>query len=434
MCRVLAMCRVLFVTLTTIGAGGVGALAATQDVSLAADFIEEYHVGGFDAPTWSAFVEPPRVSFDAAGRLYALDLTVGHVIVIDSEGNLSHTMGGKGEGPGEFLAPGELLVWPDGRVGVPDIGHGGYHIFTSDGRFERLARFASGASLFGGGANFRSAMKLDPTTLAVIAQGLPSTMSAITDLLGRIGPTDAMDHGDLDDRELERQDLRGEVTVTQKLLEAWRPVHDRDEHETPPPPVDLNDPSGISRMLLRGARRFTPALLWDVMPDGRIAYSDSSAYNVKIIDRQGREVRVFGRPIYPEPITDRIRQAVREHELNSVADLDSSELPESLAAQMLQAAREDLATIEFFEEVPVLTALRATWNGTLWIQRRAEEPWNPFGPIDVMRASGEYVGTLPPGATAIPAAFGPDGLAAFVELDEFDVPTIVVRRLPPIVR
>jgi hypothetical protein len=37
------------------------------------------------------------------------------------------------------------------------------------------------------------------------------------------------------------------------------------------------------------------------------------------------------------------------------------------------------------------------------------------------------------GATEIPAAFGPDGLAAYVETDEFEVPVVVVRRLPPVV-
>ena len=30
----------------------------------------------------------------------------------------------------------------------------------------------------------------------------------------------------------------------------------------------------------------------------------------------------------------------------------------------------------------------------------------------------------------MPDAFGPDGLAAFIETDEFDVETVVVRRLP----
>ncbi len=42
------------------------------------------------------------------------------------------------------------------------------------------------------------------------------------------------------------------------------------------------------------------------------------------------------------------------------------------------------------------------------------------------------MGTFATGVTEIPGAFGPDGLAAYIETDDFDVPTIVVRRLPPV--
>ncbi len=43
---------------------------------------------------------------------------------------------------------------------------------------------------------------------------------------------------------------------------------------------------------------------------------------------------------------------------------------------------------------------------------------------------GRYLGTFPPGSTAMPSAFGPDGLVAFVETDDLDVPYVAVRRLP----
>ena len=56
------------------------------------------------------------------------------------------------------------------------------------------------------------------------------------------------------------------------------------------------------------------------------------------------------------------------------------------------------------------------------------------GPIDVVTPDGKYVGTYRADATDIPDAFGPGGLAAFVVLDEFDVPSVVVRRLPATVR
>ena len=52
----------------------------------------------------------------------------------------------------------------------------------------------------------------------------------------------------------------------------------------------------------------------------------------------------------------------------------------------------------------------------------------------VFGAIGRYVGTYATGATAMPSAFGPDGLAAFIETDDFDVPVVVVRRLPGAVR
>ena len=88
---------------------------------------------------------------------------------------------------------------------------------------------------------------------------------------------------------------------------------------------------------------------------------------------------------------------------------------------------------QFYHEIPVLRELGATWEGGLWVRRRGKEPESD-GPIDVIDASGRYVGTLRQEDAEVPAAFGPDGLAAFIELDDFDVATVVVRRLPATLR
>ena len=50
-------------------------------------------------------------------------------------------------------------------------------------------------------------------------------------------------------------------------------------------------------------------------------------------------------------------------------------------------------------------------------------------PIDVLTADGRYLGSYPAGAAVIPDAFGPGGLVAFVEKDEMDVETVVVKRV-----
>ena len=84
-------------------------------------------------------------------------------------------------------------------------------------------------------------------------------------------------------------------------------------------------------------------------------------------------------------------------------------------------------------ELPVLMDLATGWNGKIWVVRRGEEP-TEAGAVDVLTPAGQYVGTFAAGDLRLPWAFGPDGLVAFVETDDFDVPTVVVRRLPAILR
>lgn len=99
----------------------------------------------------------------------------------------------------------------------------------------------------------------------------------------------------------------------------------------------------------------------------------------------------------------------------------------------------------FMPEVPVVRDVRTTWDGTIWVLRRGPDPVGEAlaltdtgesepGPIDVLSVEGRYVGTFAPEETMLPRAFGPGGLVAFVETDEYDVATIVVRRLPDGVR
>ncbi len=439
------MLRILFGVAALSGVPGTSYGLEAQDRPLTADFPEVYRVGGFDAPEWAEFSTPPTVSFDAAGRLYALDTSAGHVVVIDPSGSMVHIVGGPGEGPGEFNEPGGFVVWQDGRLAVADMGHNAYQIFGPDGEFERFVRMGSGDDLLGGVTNMRFGLRPDPDALAVVAQGGPSRLGALTDLFSEFTGGDTADAGKVDERGLERLDLVGEEVVAEKILEGWRPPDAGDDAEALSL-SDLADGSAIVSMALGDEKWFEPSLLWDVLPDGGVIYSDSSAYRIRVADRTGRVMRSLTRPLAPRPVTRRIQSAVREHELRNLEEGGGGGFLGGLAAaaaegesspmveQMREAARDKIENREFFEEIPVLSALRATAEGALWVQRRGEEPWDTAGPIDVMRADGDYVGTFPVGATEMPDAFGPDGLVAFIELDELDIPSIVVRRLPAEVR
>ena len=409
--------RTALIALAGAGLAGSGGGIVAQDRPFAADLAEVYRVGGLSAPAWAQFVDPDRMGFDAAGNLYVLD---ERVVVIGPGGDLLRIVGRKGEGPGEFRTATDIVVWRDGSVAVVDIGHLAYQLFGSDGRLERFIRMSSAAGAPGMAA-VRGRVRPDPAGDAVIAEGggLAAALISSREYEFQGMQVDVVG----EDGKLERLDLSGDVAVAELIARARRIV-----------PVSVQD----------AAPYFSPRVIWDVFPDGTIAYFDSTAYEINLVDADGGAKGVLGRPLRPEAVTDGVRSAMIEHRIevnDEIFERIAGEEAEAMSPEDLEEMREvrewqreAIGNREFYPEVPILRGLRATWNGSLWVQRRGADPWNDDGPIDVLGPYGEYRGTLAPGEPGMPLAFGPDGLIAFLERDEMDVPTIVVKRLPAGVR
>ena len=174
--------------------------------------------------------------------------------------------------------------------------------------------------------------------------------------------------------------------------------------------------------MFRGLRRaFAPDLHWSVLPDGRIAYADSSDYAIRILAADGGVVRILKRPLPPEPVTDRTMRAERSRRRM----LPDEEVG---AGWNMLDARQRFDDLEFFPEIPVIRGLATTWDGHIWVLRRGEEPMSD-GPVDVLAPEGRYLGSYRAGEIKMPAAFGPDRLVAFIEEDELGVQTVVVKRV-----
>jgi hypothetical protein len=178
------------------------------------------------------------------------------------------------------------------------------------------------------------------------------------------------------------------------------------------------------------------------LPDGRLALSDSSAYRIRIYGAEGASgppPRVVGRDILPIPVGPAEQEAEKARRL---AELEAGGgpqiqmvtqgpggggpqvVPQEQIQEMLRARMEQMT---FWHEIPVITRLAADAQGHLWVERSAgigEE-----GPIDLLTADGDYLGTLPAGGLRTPMAFGPGDLAAWVELDDLEVPFVRVGRL-----
>jgi len=222
------------------------------------------------------------------------------------------------------------------------------------------------------------------------------------------------------------------------VVHGWLPP--RNELDLPTDvPAQLRDMMGGMSL----PTQFEPRLLVGALPDGGIVHSDSSAYALKVTPPgAGQVARVIQRPLLPEPLTQEVRQEYEERV--AVAREEAGRAAGATGLRMVQFQRRGqgdnptpTATFQleqrYYHEVPVLRGLAVTWDSRIWVQRRGELPEND-GPIDVVTAGGEYVGTYATGASQMPDAFGPDGLAAFIELDDFDVARVVVRRLPADVR
>ena len=388
-------------TLSITGlAASAGPLAAqeviglpAEDRLLDADFEEIYRLGAVDGGGWDTFGSVEDLGFDGAGNLYILDTQAVRISVVDPEGNLVRQFIGEGEGPGEFGSNSsralEFAVMRDGRVAIYDPGRIGFALFGADGEFERTIPM--------GGDRWRQPMLSDIQAFPGMERVL-STTRVVYFSTPDPGPGPQF-------RYVLSYDLSSDEAAVDTAATTWKPPSDR--------------------------QAFRPELMAGALPGGGVAYSDSSAYAIKFTAPGGRVTRIVTRPFRPRPVTDRIKSEEIERRLESFETTrqpTGSPAMQAAMQAMIDAQRAGIESMEFYPELPVLLALRTDWEGTIWVRRRADEGVGG-DPIDLITADGRYLGTFAPGSTALPEAFGPDGLVAFVEADDLDVPYVVVKRL-----
>lgn len=394
-----------------------------RDRHIEPDFEEVYRVGVIEGESWEMFAEVKTVGFDAAGNLYVFDRIGGdnsddaRIVVFDRTGAFVREFGSAGEGPGEFKDPHDIAIQRDGTTVVEDNGHDAYQIFDPSGTFVRMVRMVRMAE-----ADIK---------LVVLTDLLVDPRGGALYKPGHGGAGDGSTPGV---RPVTREGLAGEVVDTDTVALGWLPPRGGDKIEAE---IEVLGGSFSLSDMLKGftlPMQFEPALLVGVLPGGGLVYSDSSAYALKITSPGNPEVRrIITRPFRPEPVTESMKKDYVERRSGRRSSTNTSTATSDQGEIVPLAFSVEMPEPVFFPEIPVLRGVSATWEGRIWVQRRGEDPESD-GPIDVLTVEGEYLGTFRTDATTIPDAFGPDGMAAFIELDEFDVATVVVRRLPPTIR
>jgi hypothetical protein len=381
-----------------------------------------YTVGGFDAPDWATFGRVAHVGFDQDENLYLFDDQTAQVTVVSPSGEFLRVIGRRGDGPGEVGRPMSMTVSREGRVVIPDLGKRALVLYDASGAW------------------------LGNALVSMEREGIPARnvrATASGDVVSGEALRLSMEGASGNDGDEAPPPGTRPVWIypgaegdsARKLLDAWDP---------PPPPEGgettfEGGAAGSAMVVIRAPRvqAFTPELHVAPLPDGRIAVVDSVDYTLKLVAATG-EVQRLHRAIPPTPVTEQIQEMERDRRLDEIVGRQQGARLSvlgggggvSLDREAVKRMLEDqVSNMAFFPEIPVVESLAADWEGRIWVQRSSGVPGEP-GPTDVITADGGYVGTLPPDGLRIPDAFGPGGLAAYIELDELDVATVRVVRLP----
>jgi len=441
------------------GSAGGGSAAEGEDRIFDPDVEEVFRYGTAFGDATEMLGDQVQLGFDASGQLFILDASSSRILVVSPEGEYVREFGRQGEGPGELSRPLGMLVEDDGSVAILDATKRAFTRFDPDGEYvgdtrtdvgftpaEQVGYLAAPGQVVFLGEGFNL-----PAAMGGRGQGGPGGGGNGAGVAGRRGggargqgrggPEDFNPFGDYPEtipvRRISLLDGTSEI-----VHETWRPAL----------PVSTEDAVGIGgamgRFFANATVGFLPTVQFGAFRDGRIAVLDSTTYQIDIIGASGGVEAVLRREIAPRVVTEELIQMETDRR---IAEIEAGNSPmmqgvnalgimggrgggggmeqAAMTQMIMQMELEQIEQMQYGPEVPVLKVMVVDRGGRIWVERTPESLQGP-GPIDVFSVDAGYLGTFEPGAFGIPSAFGPDGRAAFIERDEFDVPTVVVRRLP----
>ena len=232
--------------------------------------IPEISVGELNGPEELLFGSVRSIAVDDDRSVYIFDDQAQEVRVFDSAGVYVETLGGRGEGPGEFSRAEAIALLPDGRLVVRDPGNTALEVFVPGTPETQRWRYEVG--------------------------GLFSASPLYTDMSGRTF---------LETRDLSRDDFVMHIIV-------FGP--DGTQIDTLPEPSTTYEPPVVTAergpSSINYAVPFSPGLHWTVHPSGHLLTGFSSDYRIDLARDDG--VLRIERAADPAPVHDEERAYQRE--------------------------------------------------------------------------------------------------------------------------
>ncbi len=340
---------------------------------------EELRIGSATSAGPDLFGDIRSFDVDASGRVFVLDGLAQEVRVFDREGVFLRTVGGRGEGPGEFTLPLSVDLSPAGEIWVLGLGNGRVSMFDT------LGTWLGSES---------------PATRAII---LPYPGGF--DRAGRYNIATWIPDGD------------GIVTAMKRFDQSFAPI---DTVWIPQDPVERRsftvfNEQGTPTMTV--GVPFQGSMIWRFSPAGTLWTLLTGRYELAEFAPGGGVLRRV--TMDHEPL--RVTGADRERALSSLEEIAGAAVGWSDIPGGVPGSRPTVVSFVLDDE------------GNVWVERAAAAGEEGGRTFDVFDPEGRYLGMLRL-PFALPLASNPepiirDGVLHGVTSDESGVPYVVRARI-----
>ena len=247
-----------------------------------ATLVPEVSIGELEGAEELLFGSIWSIAVDDDRNVYVFDEQAQHVRVFDSEGAYVETLGGRGEGPGEFSRAEAIALLPDGLLVVRDPGN------------QRIEVFGPGAG--------------QTDQWGYNAGGTYSMSPLYTDARGRTF---------LVARDLSRDGFEMHIVV---FGPDGTPIDTLPEPSSPFDSPQLSATSPDGRATTGAPVPFSPEFQWTVHPNGHFLTGLPSEYRIDLARDDG--VLRIERTADPAPIHDDERALQRERTVRAMRNTD----------------------------------------------------------------------------------------------------------------
>ena len=283
------------------------------------------------------------------GRVVVANGGTNELRIFDASGRHQVTMGGQGEGPGEFSYLDKLLPWSGDSVAASDRRQRRISVFSTSGVLGRTIRFPNtGGWPIPGGLAADGSIALEPNT-GPVGQQQDHIIEANQQPLLRFDPVG------------ERYDTIA-FTLSVRWVGGWRVQNAQGRSVRVAVPIPFS-----------GAPHLAAG------PSG-VYFGYSSTYQIHRWTPERRLDMIVHRAVEPRPVTDEDRAQA----------WDTATGIRNLRGGVVRQRRADVV---FNETLPVFDALLVDDLGYLWVRDFAP-PWEPPPPWAVYDTTGIWLGTV----------------------------------------